>query len=36
MSAFQRAGLPSALQDYLLDPKHMVLDTNSFTVFRPA
>lgn len=32
---FQRAGLPSALQDYLLDPKHVVHEENLFTVFPP-
>ncbi|MFZ4764238.1 MAG: hypothetical protein ACOYMN_04720 [Roseimicrobium sp.] len=32
---FDNAGLPSALQDYLLDPKHVVDEEGLFTVFPP-
>lgn len=32
---FAQAGLSQALQDYLLDPKHMVLEADAITVFPP-
>lgn len=32
---FQTAGLPGALQEYLLDPKHMVSEGNLLSVFPP-